>query len=80
MINFLRKTNQSITPPWLIELGKRMTKHLPLGFLTHMGLHLVFKPRTKSWGRTGEVLREYVREQKEIARKARAMPKEAVHV
>jgi heterodisulfide reductase subunit C len=25
---------------------------------------MVFKPRTKSWGRTGEVLRQYVEEQK----------------
>jgi len=80
LINFLRKTKQSLMPPWLIEIGKRMTKHLPLTFLMHMGFHLVFKPRTKSWGRTGDVLREYVREQKEIAHKARTMPKEAVHV
>src|SRR5690606_13064793 len=29
-----------------------------------MGLAMVFKPRTKSWGRTGEVLRAYVEEQK----------------
>jgi len=27
----------------------------------------VFKPKTKSWGRTGEVLKQYVREQKEAA-------------
>lgn len=80
LINFLRKTNQSLMPPWLIEVGKRMMKHLPVSFLMHMGLHLVFKPRTKSWGRTGDVLREYVREQKEAAHKARALPKEAVHV
>ncbi|MDA8390323.1 MAG: 4Fe-4S dicluster domain-containing protein [Gammaproteobacteria bacterium] len=80
MINFFRKTNQPLTPPWFIELTKRMMKHLPVGFLMHMGLHLVFKPRTKSWGRTGQVLREYVREQKEAAHKARTMPKEAVHV
>jgi heterodisulfide reductase subunit C2 len=29
-----------------------------------MGLAMVFKPRTRSWGRTGEVLQQYVEEQK----------------
>jgi heterodisulfide reductase subunit C len=32
-----------------------------------MGLNFVFTPRTKSWGKTGEVLAAYVREQKEAA-------------
>jgi heterodisulfide reductase subunit C len=32
-----------------------------------MGWLLVFKPRTRSWGRTGEVLREYVEEQRRLA-------------
>jgi heterodisulfide reductase subunit C len=32
-----------------------------------MGWALVFKPRTKSWGRTGEVLRKYVEEQRRAA-------------
>jgi heterodisulfide reductase subunit C len=32
-----------------------------------MGWALVFKPRTKSWGRTGEVLQAYVEEQKRLA-------------
>jgi heterodisulfide reductase subunit C len=32
-----------------------------------MGWMLVFKPRTRSWGRTGEVLREYVEEQRRLA-------------
>jgi len=71
IVNFLRKSRQPLMQSWLIEMGKRMMKHLPLGFLSHMGLHLVFKPRTKSWGRTGEVLREYVREQQATARRTR---------
>jgi heterodisulfide reductase subunit C len=37
-----------------------------------MGLAMVFKPRTKSWGRTGEVLRQYVEEQKAKAGAHRA--------
>ena len=34
-------------------------------------------PKTRSWGRTGQVLRDYVREQKEAAH---ARMKEAAHV
>jgi heterodisulfide reductase subunit C len=45
----------------------RFISRFPLGASLHMGLALVFKPRTKSWGRTGEVLRQYIKEQKEIA-------------
>ena len=37
---------------------------MPIAGPLQMGLAMVFKPRTKSWGRTGEVLRQYVEEQK----------------
>jgi heterodisulfide reductase subunit C len=40
---------------------------LPITQGLKMGLALVFKPRTKSWGRTGEVLKAYVEEQKRLA-------------
>jgi heterodisulfide reductase subunit C len=42
---------------------------LPIAGPLKMGWAMVFKPRTRSWGRTGEVLRAYVDEQK---RKAQA--------
>ena len=63
---------------WLGTLIRRMN-NLPLlqqgrygAFLARlpvtqglkMGWALVFKPRTKSWGRTGEVLQQYVDEQR----------------
>jgi heterodisulfide reductase subunit C len=66
---------------WLGTLIRRMN-NLPLlqqgrygAFLARlpivqglkMGWALVFKPRTKSWGRTGEVLRQYVEEQRRAA-------------
>lgn len=76
--NFFRKSGQPVLQDWLIEMVRRMVKHLPISFLMHMGLHLVFKPRTKSWNRTGEVLRDYVREQKEKAHGYK-LEKEAVH-
>ncbi|MEW5791330.1 MAG: 4Fe-4S dicluster domain-containing protein [Pseudomonadota bacterium] len=65
LVNFLKKTKQPLVQDWLVELTKRMNKHLPVGHLMRMGMNMVFTPKTKSWGRTGEVLREYVKEQKE---------------
>ncbi|QKT04381.1 4Fe-4S dicluster domain-containing protein [Ectothiorhodospiraceae bacterium 2226] len=67
MKNFFKKTGQPLMQPWLVEMIKRMVRYMPVAHLMRMGTNTVFKPRTKSWGRTGEVLQEYVREQKEAA-------------
>ena len=48
------------------NIGKFLSR-APIMHPLHMGLAIVFKPKTKSWGRTGEVLRQYVKEQKEMA-------------
>ena len=48
------------------NIGKFLSR-VPIMHPLHMGLAMVFKPKTKSWGRTGEVLRQYVKEQKEMA-------------
>ncbi len=77
VINFLRKTNQPYFQDWLIEAVKRLMRHMPVGMLAMLGWNFLFTPKTRSWGRTGEVLREYVREQKEAAH---ARIKEAAHV
>lgn len=45
----------------------RFLARMPILHPLRMGLALVFKPRTKSWGRTGEVLKQYVEEQKRLA-------------
>lgn len=75
--NFFKKTGQPLVQDWLMEVMKRMMKHLPVTFLAHMGFHLVFKPRTKKWHRTEQVLRDYVREQKAAAHHVNH--KEAAH-
>jgi heterodisulfide reductase subunit C len=75
MVDMLR----SVT--WFRLLVFRMTKatdlfngnviryitRTPIAASLHMGLAMFFKPRTKSWGRTGEVLAQYIKEQKELA-------------
>jgi heterodisulfide reductase subunit C2 len=65
--NFLKKSGQPLLQGWLIEFTKRMIKGLPVAHLMRLGLNVVFTPKTKSWGKTGEVLKAYVREQKEAA-------------
>ena len=67
---------QLIRKGWLGIMVARMNKwpllregrigaflaRMPIAGPLRMGLAMVFKPRTKSWGRTGEVLRQYVEE------------------
>ena len=67
LMHFFKKTGQPLMQGWLVEFGKRMTKGLPIAQMLRMGLNMLFPPKTKSWGRTGEVLQQYVREQKEAA-------------
>jgi len=67
MKNFFKKTGQPLIQGWLVEFTKRMMKGLPIAHGLRMGLNVVFTPKTKSWGKTGEVLQAYVREQKEAA-------------
>lgn len=42
-------------------------RRTPIKHSLHMGLSMFFKPKTKSWGRTGDVLKQYVKEQKELS-------------
>ena len=67
MMHFFKKTNQPLVQEWLKVFVMRMIKYLPVTQLMKMGLNMFFVPKTKSWGKTGEVLAAYVREQKEAA-------------
>ena len=49
------------------KIGKFLAR-MPIFGPMKMGLMMVFKPRTQSWGRTGEVLQQYVMEQKAKAK------------
>jgi heterodisulfide reductase subunit C len=67
MQNFFKKTGQPLIQDWLKVFVLRMMKGLPISHLMKMGWNTVHTPRTKSWGKTGEVLKAYVQEQKEAA-------------
>ena len=47
------------------KIGKFLAR-LPVTGPLKMGWAMVFKPRTKSWGRTGEVLQAFVEEQRKL--------------
>ncbi|HID41443.1 MAG TPA: heterodisulfide reductase subunit C [Pyrodictium sp.] len=67
LMHFLRKTRQPLVQEWLVDFTKRMLRHLPFAHLFRMGWNFLFTPKAPGWGRTGQVLREWVREQKEAA-------------
>jgi hypothetical protein len=55
---------------WLIEMGKRLMRRLPLKMLTMMGLATLVQPRTRGWGAARAAIDEYVHEQEAIQRRA----------
>lgn len=67
---FFRRTGQSLTEEWLVELVKRMLRHLPVTMLTKLGLATVVAPRTSGWSKAREAIGEYVHEQEHERRRA----------
>ncbi len=68
---FFRRTGQALGQDWLIEMGRRLLRRLPLGLLMRLGLASVHAPRTHGWARSSAALREYVAQ--EHARQRRAL-------
>ena len=67
---FFARTGQSLRQDWLVEMLRRMLRHLPLGLLGRLGLSSVRAPRTRGWGAAREALTEYVQEQRAQQRRA----------
>jgi len=70
MQGFFRRTGQPLMQDWLVEMVKRMLRHLPVGMLARMGLATVLAPRTSGWSRARDAIREYVDEQHVKQRRA----------
>jgi len=62
---FFKRTKQGLAQPWMIEMVKRMVKHLPIGMLTRMGLATLVAPKTSDWARASAAMQEYIHEQHE---------------
>ena len=63
VMGFFRRTGQPLAQDWMVEMVKRMIRHLPIKFLTQLGLALPFRPRTRDWGKAREAIKDYVAEQ-----------------
>jgi len=70
MQRFFKRTGQSLTQEWLIEMVKRMLRHLPVTMLTKMGLATVVAPRTSGWSGARAAIEEYAHEQEHKRRRA----------
>lgn len=67
---FFSRTKQSLTQDWMIEMVKRLLRHLPIGLLTRMGLATFVAPRTHDWSRAASAMREYIDDQHRKQRQA----------
>jgi heterodisulfide reductase subunit C len=71
---FFKRTSQGLMQPWMVEMVKRMLKHLPIGMLTRMGLATVVAPRTSNWSNAASAIQEYIDEQHAEQEKALSLP------
>jgi heterodisulfide reductase subunit C len=68
--NFFRRTGQPLLQDWLVEMVKRLVRHLPVKMLTAMGLATLVRPRTRGWAGARGAIAEYVEEQEAKQRRA----------
>src|SRR5581483_2694532 len=67
---FFARTAQPLMQPWLIEMARRLARHLPIKLGMLMGLAALIRPRTRRWGKARRALEEYVDEQQTKQRAA----------
>jgi heterodisulfide reductase subunit C len=68
--NFFKRSGQPLTQDWLIEMVKRLLRHLPVKMLLAMGLSGVIRPRTRNWAGAQRAMQDYLDEQEARQRKA----------
>ena len=67
---FLTRNGEPLVQQWIVEMFKRMLRHLPVKMLTKMGLATVLAPRTRRWGKARDAIKDYVAEQDGERRRA----------
>ena len=67
---FFKRTNQKLAQDWLIEMMKRLVRHMPVKMLLVMGLEGLVRPRTRGWGPARAAITEYVAEREDANRRA----------
>jgi len=68
--NFFKRTNQPLMQDWLVEMVKRIIKHLPIKQLVSMGWASIFRPRTRGWAKARDAIKEYAAEKEAEQRRA----------
>jgi heterodisulfide reductase subunit C len=67
---FFKRTNQPLLQDWLVEIAWQLAKRLPVKWGIRSALALVFKPRTRRWGKARRAIEDYLHEQEETHKKA----------
>jgi heterodisulfide reductase subunit C len=67
---FFKRTNQKLKQDWLVEMMRRLVRHLPVKALIRMGLGTLVRPRTRNWAAARSAINEYVSERKAADRQA----------
>ena len=73
---FFARTNQELMQDWLVEMVKRLLRHLPVKLLFMMGLANFVRPKTRKWAGARAAINEYVAEREALNRKALGLDKE----
>jgi len=68
--SFFKRTGQDLLQDWLVEMGKRLLRKLPVKMLFAMGLANVIRPRTSNWAGARDAIKEYVAEKEAEHRQA----------
>ncbi|NKB52656.1 MAG: heterodisulfide reductase subunit C [Rhizobiaceae bacterium] len=68
--NFFKRTGQSLTQDWMIQMVKNLISNLPVKLLISMGLANVLRPKTRNWAAAGAAISEYAEEKQEEQREA----------
>lgn len=79
MRDFFQKTGQPLNQPWLIAMVSGLIKRFPVFYLMKMGLAVVFRPKTRGWGKTRAAIEEYVQEVEAANRKALGLNGKGMH-
>ena len=67
---FFARSGQPLRQEWLIEMGKRLARKLPIKMGMLMGIAALIRPRTRGWGKSRDAIASYVSEQEQRHRKA----------
>ena len=79
MRDFFQKTGQPLNQPWLIAMVTGLIKRFPVFYLMKMGLAVVFRPKTRGWGKARAAIEEYVEEVEAANRKALGLNGKGMH-